>query len=321
MKRKLYMLVILLLGSYIVIQQLDQNKEKVTSNRYSDKTDQHPAIAKGTKQVNQWNTTNSVSIANAAHSGSETEKKDDVRAITVPAEQIYYGDLLLVNEQYPVREEAISSDIVRFSDHKSWTAGYSLKNTEIEASKRLVDVFEQMIGAARNDKVNHFVVNSGFRSLEEQEQLYQELAPGVALPAGYSEHNLGLALDIGSTQMKMEHAPEGQWLADHSWEYGFILRYPEEKTDITGTMYEPWHYRYVGLPHSALMKEMDFVLEEYLDYLKQEKRITVPIGDETYEVYYYPVDEDITIDLPTTREYQISGDNVEGIIVTVFPNS
>lgn len=59
--------------------------------------------------------------------------------------------------------------------------------------------------------------------------------------------------------------PEGGWLAEHAWKHGFVLRYPENKIDVTGVKYEPWHYRYVGLPHSALLQEQDWVLEEYLE--------------------------------------------------------
>lgn len=81
-----------------------------------------------------------------------------------------------------------------------------------------------------------------------------------ALPAGHSEHNLGLALDVGSTQMKMDKAPEGEWIEENSWKYGFILRYPLDKTDVTGIQYEPWHIRYVGLPHSAIIREMNLDL-------------------------------------------------------------
>ncbi len=78
----------------------------------------------------------------------------------------------------------------------------------------------------------------------------------------------------------MERAPEGKWIEENAWKYGFILRYPEDKTELTGIQYEPWHIRYVGLPHSAIMKEKNFVLEEYMDYLKEEKTISVSVNGE-----------------------------------------
>ncbi|MHA4899902.1 M15 family metallopeptidase, partial [Enterococcus faecium] len=77
----------------------------------------------------------------------------------------------------------------------------------------------------------------------------------------------------GSSLTKMERAPEGKWIAETAWNYGLILRYPEDKTALTGIQYEPWHIRYVGFPHSAIMKEKNFVLAESMDYLKEEKNI------------------------------------------------
>lgn len=138
-----------------------------------------------------------------------------------------------------------------------------------------------------------------------------------ALPAGYSEHNVGLSLDVGSTQTKMAHAPEGKWIEENAWKYGFILRYPKDKTDITGIQYEPWHIRYVGLPHSAIMKEKNLVLEEYLEYVKEEKQISAEIDGETYNITYYPISQTGTINVPEDQHYEISGNNMDGVIVTV----
>lgn len=141
-----------------------------------------------------------------------------------------------------------------------------------------------------------------------------------ALPAGHSEHNLGLALDVGSTQMKMDKAPEGEWIEENSWKYGFILRYPLDKTDVTGIQYEPWHIRYVGLPHSAIIREMNLDLEEYLDYSKGEKSISVSVDGKKYTISYYPIsqNETIEVEVPANEQYEISGDNIDGVIVTTF---
>lgn len=140
----------------------------------------------------------------------------------------------------------------------------------------------------------------------------------TALPAGYSEHNLGLSLDVGTTQTTMAKAPEGEWVENNAWKFGFILRYPEDKSDITGIQYEPWHIRYVGLPHSAIMKKKNFVLEEYLDYLEENKNVSAKVEGKNYTVSYYPFSENMTIDIPKDQEYMISGDNMGGVIVTVY---
>ena len=127
---------------------------------------------------------------------------------------------------------------------------------------------------------------SSYRTQEKQEQLYQnkvdrlaaqgwsleeakvEAAKSVAIP-GTSEHQLGLAVDIVDKHSQVldssqADTPTQQWLMEHSWEYGFILRYPEGKSEITGIIYEPWHYRYVGKEAAAEIHELGLCLEEYL---------------------------------------------------------
>jgi zinc D-Ala-D-Ala carboxypeptidase len=233
-------------------------------------------------------------------------------------EDIYQGNLLLVNTKYPVHQESIKSDVVNLLTHDELTNGYGLLGSEIYLSEEVSYRFSNIIAAAQKDGVGHFSINSGFRGFEEQSALYEEMGSDYALPAGFSEHNLGLSLDVGSTQMKMEEAAEGKWIEKHAWKYGFILRYPREKTDITGIQYEPWHIRYVGLPHSAIMKEKNLVLEEYIDYLREEKSLSACVDGKEYTVFYYPVSESMTIDVPENKEYEISGNNVDGVIVTVY---
>ena len=102
-----------------------------------------------------------------------------------------------------------------------------------------------------------------------REEAEREAARWVAVP-GTSEHQTGLALDLVSANYqylneKQAETPEQQWLMAHSWEYGFILRYPTDKSDITGIGYEPWHYRYVGRPLAEAIHESGLCLEEYME--------------------------------------------------------
>jgi D-alanyl-D-alanine carboxypeptidase len=92
------------------------------------------------------------------------------------------------------------------------------------------------------------------------------------MPAGHSEHETGLAVDILSdTNSKMNETQADEaankWLVENSWKYGFILRYPKDKTDITGIEYEPWHFRYVGCEAAEFLHEHDMVLEEFFEHL------------------------------------------------------
>lgn len=243
---------------------------------------------------------------------------EGIESVEISKEQVYQGNLLLVNNKYPVHQKGIKKDVVNLFAHKELTEGYGLLDSNVFLSKDVAHQFSEMIAAAENEGISHFSINSGFRDLDEQRVLYQQMGSDYALPAGYSEHNLGLSLDVGSTQMKMNEAPEGKWIAKNAWKYGFILRYPKDKTEVTGILFEPWHIRYVGFPHSAIMKEKNFALEEYLDYLKEEKGINAVIHGKKYTVSFYPMSKGITIKVPANHQYEISGDNIDGIIVTVY---
>ncbi len=227
----------------------------------------------------------------------------------------------MVNSEYHVHPKSIKSDVINLASHNELTKGYGLLNSEIYLSEDIARRFSEMITAAEKEGVRNFSITSGFRDFNEQSILYQKMGSDYALPAGYSEHNLGLSLDVGSTQMKMADAPEGKWIEENAWKYGFILRYPKDKTAITGIQYEPWHIRYVGLPHSVIMKERNFALEEYLDFLKAQKSISTTIHGETYEISYYSVTKDTPIYVPSNLHWEISGNNMNGVIVTVFPIS
>lgn len=95
------------------------------------------------------------------------------------------------------------------------------------------------------------------------DEAYNKAATNI-LPPGTSEHNLGLAMDIVSINHNFDKSKEFKWLMEHAAEYGFILRYPADKTDITGVQYEPWHWRYVGKEAATEIMSKGITLEEYL---------------------------------------------------------
>lgn len=114
-------------------------------------------------------------------------------------------------------------------------------------------------------------VNSFLEAGLDYETAYAEAAAVIAVP-GTSEHHLGLAADIVDTQIwslvqAQENLTGQRWLMENCWRYGFILRYPADKRDVTGIIYEPWHYRYVGQELAAILHESGLTLEEYMDNL------------------------------------------------------
>ncbi|TCZ78288.1 D-alanyl-D-alanine carboxypeptidase family protein [Paenibacillus albiflavus] len=253
----------------------------------------------------------------AAVPTARPETMSNMQQKKITPDQVYQGNLLLVNAEYSLQENAEQQDIVQLSMHPDLVEGYALFDRTIRISKNVAYQLNKMITAASEDGVNHFLLSSGYRDLDEQKKLYKDMGASYALPAGSSEHNLGLSVDMGSTQKKMEDAPEGKWLAKHSAEYGFILRYPKNKVDVTGIEFEPWHFRYVGLPHSLIMQKNEWVLEEYLDELQAKKQITFELKGKKYQINYYPYSRNLTVPVPKDREYEVSGDNRGGVIVTI----
>ena len=167
---------------------------------------------------------------------------------------------------------------------------HGLATSGLQVSIECYDALIAMLEACNAESPRACVV-SGYRTQEYQARLYNnkvsrveaqgysheealiEAAKVVAIP-GTSEHQLGLAVDIVDTRSYsltdiQETLPAQQWLMAHSWEYGFILRYPADKTDVTGIIYEPWHYRYVGTELAKELYESSLTLEEYLQNLTQ----------------------------------------------------
>lgn len=241
-------------------------------------------------------------------------------SIEITQEQVYEGNLVLVNKNNAIHDEGVPNDIIYLYENKELIKGAVLLDNTIQLSTSVAEKFGEMVDAAAGNGINHFMISSGYRDNTEQEKLFVEKGSDYALPAGYSEHNVGLSLDIGSTLKSIDQAPEGEWLKENAWDYGFILRYPSNKTDITGIQFEPWHFRYVGLPHSKIMKEKQLTLEEYLDFLKEQKTFTTTIDDETYEISYIPVPEQTTVEVPVHSIYEVSGNNMDGVILTVVKN-
>ncbi|OKP94964.1 M15 family metallopeptidase [Paenibacillus sp. P46E] len=251
------------------------------------------------------------------HTSEISASAEDSVTIRIDKAQIHQGNLILVNKNYRVHTNGVSTDIVSLSEHDELRQGFTLLDQSIELSRSVTERFSELTEAADRVGVEHFRISSGYRDQAEQRKLYREKGSDYALPAGHSEHNTGLSLDIGSSLGEIAHSPEGDWLQANACHYGFILRYPEDKTNITGIKYEAWHFRYVGLPHSLLMKEKNLVLEEYLADLKQQKRLKVTVEGRKYLILYVPGSELDSVQLPAGHPYEISGNNVDGVIVTV----
>ncbi len=178
------------------------------------------------------------------------------------------GNAILVNKYTSLPEKYAPDDFVEMSN---W---YAYPNNRIR--KEVYDAFREMFNAAKEENLT-LIVNSSYRSYEEQKEIYddydnnrgREYADKYAARPDFSEHQTGLSIDVfapGSNMSNFESTDEFKWLSENSYKYGFILRYPKGKEDITGYNYEAWHYRYVGKDLAEKVFESGLTYDEYYAY-------------------------------------------------------
>lgn len=244
-------------------------------------------------------------------------------------------NMLLINGNNTLDQNYLPSDLI-FSKLSRGRATINMR-----LKKEAMEQLNYMLDAAYLDSVSGMVVTSGFRTFEKQTSLFnnkarilsrrmnrkaamEEASRIVAIP-GLSEHQTGLAADIISERVGLvrgfANTEQGKWLEDNSWKFGFIVRYPIDKTEITGIIYEPWHVRYVGNGHSGIMKSKDMCLEEYVEYLKVNKIIHFAGIDGNYIVQYINKSDfdmaGIALSLPDTTIWNISNCTKDSYVLTI----
>ena len=185
------------------------------------------------------------------------------------------GELMLVNKYYILESGFHHGKLVTISSNYDNKKGSRLNEDAYGAFRKLVD--------AAGKKGYNIRSNSAYRSYSYQDGLYSNYKKNNGLTwadkwsarAGHSEHQTGLALDVGvksdHSLGSFEYSKEFTWMRDNSYKYGFILRYPKDKQEITGYGYEPWHYRYVGVKAARYIYENDITFEEYYAYYVEKK--------------------------------------------------
>ncbi len=247
---------------------------------------------------------------------------------------VHTGSLILVNNSTEFQDD--DSDVVSLYEVKlaADCHSFSVRDGELmvrqECADALVTFFDAFYLETFDDNI---VVQSGHRSRERQQELYDAdleangttTSTLVAKP-GFSEHQTGLSVDLSLVGGE-DYDGTGiyEWLNEHCHEFGFVLRYPENKTAITEIQYEPWHYRYVGAPHASYMMQNGLCLEEYMvalkDYTYEGEHLMITNHDgKRYEVYYVPVDpsfDTTMVPVPTALDYTVQGNNTDGFIVSI----
>lgn len=241
---------------------------------------------------------------------------------------LYTGDLILVNNwtlyHFPEEQELVGM-------LEESTGDYIVRDYSVYLAPVAKDAFDRMMADFRAQGGSKTVnVVAGHRTADQQQHLFDQSAERnglehaqkyVAQPGG-SEHHTGLVVDLSilhsdGTSGDYDGTGEYAWINTNCPSYGWVVRYDQAKAELTGIYDEPWHFRYVGIPHATEMARQDLCLEEYIDYLKQftfeGTHLTIECGEGTYEVWYAQGTE---VYVPDSGEYQVSGNNVDGVIVT-----
>lgn len=228
--------------------------------------------------------------------------------LVLKKEEIYQGNLILVNRKYPVRHWLKEQDLRSVFENQPEICMEQESAQMLQ--KLLVNVMQQEVGAGQHpagerncrsrkgnvnvlEKEPSIVGVSGYRTREEQVQIFEDSLKEngreftekyVAFP-GHSEHQTGLAIDLAENRDEIdficpEFPREGicQRFREKMAGFGFIERYAKEKQNVTGIDAEPWHFRYVGTPHARLMQQKGMALEEYVEWLKQFHLLQNPLS-------------------------------------------
>ena len=240
---------------------------------------------------------------------------------------IFKGSLILVNKMYQINKSVGTNNLIRLNQNK-----------DILLEQKTAACFMRLINDLKCER--QIIPISGYRSYEEQKKIYANSMASngreftqqyVALP-DCSEHQTGLAIDVAKNSDKIDFIcpdfPDSGVCAEFkkkASEYGFIQRYTKEKEKLTGISCEPWHFRYVGIPHAKIINQNNFCLEEYLIFIKefeyQKKHLKTKMNQNEIEIFYIECKKNERINLDNGDLLDISGNNEDGFIASVVRSS
>ena len=304
------------------------------------------------------------STASASWPGHKSEGWDLLDLTNYPLEnptaetrtraEVMTGGMLLVNEWHSRPDDFDESALVSLGKYYGGNDKVQVKDYNVLMFRNAADALKEALDAAKAEDLTHYIVNEAYRSWDEQNSLFTsrveklsskysgdaliEAAKKYVNYPGTSEYNTGLSCtlklydknDPEITNSKFSTTTQGIWMAENSWKYGLIIRFPlanwplentQDKSFKTGVSSQHNLFRFVGKGNAAVMHYMDFCLEEYIEYLEEHPHIALfEDGVLKYEIYRQMVGDSSSFDVQLTRNakaWSTSMDNM-GAIVTVF---
>lgn len=257
------------------------------------------------------------------------------------SKMLYSGNLILVNKDYEYADKDSEPEnltsMYQYNTNSKGKMIFAMTDSSVSVSQNFAVALKNMVtDFYKKTKNNTLLLRSGYRTVEEQKQLYNEDTESTGAVStkynkeGYSESHTGLSIDLGiNTDGYPQYKGTGdfKWITDNAAKYGIITRYTKDKQSVTGIEAEPWHLRYVGVPHAEIMVEKALCLEEYEDFIKEysyDKPLMYTSSNNIkYGIYFTKAGKEKTnIQVPLDDNdqqysYEISGNNVDGFIITV----
>ena len=238
--------------------------------------------------------------------------------ITIYPEDIYKGHLLLINHDYPIQNIIDEKRL----DKLAYKNNLLLIDSVVKSN--LLKIF------AHIQSDNKILCTDAYRSHQMQKDLYnksliengKEFTESYVAKVDCSEHQSALAVDLAINSRNIDlirpsfpNVGISKNFKEVAAYYGFIERYKEDKVEITKISAEEWHFRYVSYPHSKIISDLNLALEEYIDLLKDFNKKD-PLLFEDYRIYYLKYEENLVLNID--NDYMISGNNVDGVIITEY---
>ena len=353
----LFVLVVVCLTGYVlmdksIVAQQDENKFRADQENAQRLLQYQQAKAEEAAQMNQ-----SESLEWPKPAGEGTEILDltgfplvNTAKVQVSRKDLLMGGMLLLNHWHAQPADFPESELVSIV---SVDKSVPVSGSNVRLFPNAVSALIEMLNAAKEDGLENFLIDEGFRASSTQQEYYDKEAARYAESLsgeplknkvrqtvnypGTSEYQSGLSFRVDRylrgnaefNEAKFQTTPHSDWLLENSWEYGFVFRFPVEgypnasvadKSYKTGESKKLSVYRYVGKVNAAVMHEMDLCMEEYIEYLVDHPHIALyENGVMKYEIVRMDIGAsagDVTVEIArSARDYSVSYDNMGGVIV------
>ena len=278
-------------------------------SKSKDNTPKNTAVTTASQQSGADETTTTApdtATSTTSLTTTTAEKASDSEKVKLSASGVKEGSLILVNSEHALQlsQEELNLKNVYEASRSGDTVTYRVGYTDFLMD---ADALEHL-----GEMMDDFYTATGYSSLEVFGGDYAETQTGLSF-------NLKINFGDGTSDYyNAEKYPDYSWISEHAAEYGFVVRYPEDKDEYTGQSGRSYVFRYVGEPHAAYMQEHDLCLEEYLDEVQsrtEKDPLEITVGDTDYKVFYVPVGGTNDVTATVTGAYTASGDNMGGYIV------